>query len=218
MEIAGLNLMGDKNFLIFNNVKTSDVGEAIQAGQWPFIANPAPLVCFQFTREMNRVRFTTMKKQNGFTLVELIIGLAIAALVLSLAIPSFTSMIRNNRMTSQVNELVTAFSVARSEAIKRGASIDITSTSSGSSWKDGWVVEVNGAGTDIRTFGAQKGDHTLVADGGESTFTYNSQGFLSTACAANCTISLCVASGEIGRRLSIMPSGHVSVNGSYTCP
>lgn len=159
-----------------------------------------------------------MKKQHGFTLVELMIGLAIAAIVLTLGVPSFTDMVRNNRMTSQVNELVIALNLARSEAIKRGTSIDVSNAAGDSDWKDGWTVEVNGAGTDIRIFAAQDGDHTLVADGGQSTFTYNSQGFLSTACAANCTLSLCVASGKTGRRLSIAPSGHVSVNGSYTCP
>ncbi|VAW79514.1 hypothetical protein MNBD_GAMMA15-1217 [hydrothermal vent metagenome] len=159
-----------------------------------------------------------MKKQSAFTLMELMIGLAIASIVLSVGVPSFTSLINNNRLTSQVNELVTTFNLARSEAIKRGRPIDISAASGDENWKDGWTVEVNGTGTDIRVFAAQKGSHTLVADGDEPTFTYNSQGFLSTACAASCTISLCVASGEIGRRLSIAPSGHVSVNGRFTCP
>ena len=55
-----------------------------------------------------------MKKQNGFTLVELMIGLAIAAIVLSIGVPSFGDLMRNNRMTTQVNELVGALNLARS--------------------------------------------------------------------------------------------------------
>jgi type IV fimbrial biogenesis protein FimT len=159
-----------------------------------------------------------MNKQHGFTLVELIMGLAIVAIVLTLGVPSFGDLIRNNRLTAQVNQVVSALTLARSEAIKRAALVDVTTVSGEANWKNGWTVEVSVGGADIRIFEAQKGDHTLVADGGESTFSYDSQGFLSTSCAVNCTITLCNASGESGRQLSIAPSGHVSVNGSYICP
>lgn len=158
-----------------------------------------------------------MKKQNGFTLVELMIGLAIVAIVLSIGVPSFGDLIRNNRMTTQVNELVGALNLARSEAVKRGQSINVTAASGGSNWKAGWTVETTAGGTDIRVYASQDGEHTLIADGGQSTFTYDSQGFLSTACAANCTVTLC-ESGETGRRLSVAPSGHMSVDGRYACP
>jgi len=159
-----------------------------------------------------------MNKQRGFTLVELIMGLAIVAIVLTLGVPSFGDLIRNNRLTTQVNQVVSALALARSEAIKRAALIDVSSASGGANWKDGWTVELSVGGADIRVFEAQKGNHSLVADGGESTFSYDPQGFLSTSCVGNCTISVCNASGETGRQLSIAPSGHVSVNGSYVCP
>jgi len=158
-----------------------------------------------------------MKKQHGFTLVELMIGLAIAAIVLTIGIPSFNDLVRNNRMTTQVNQVVGTMNLARSEAIKRGQSVDVTATSGDANWKSGWTVENAADSSDIRVYPSQKGNHTLVADGGQSQFTYNSQGFLDTNCAANCTLTLCV-SGETGRRLTIAPSGHVSVNGRYACP
>jgi len=160
-----------------------------------------------------------MNKQRGFTLVELIMALAIVAIVLSLGVPSFNELVRNNRLTAQVNQVVSALALARSEAIKRAALVDVTTVSGGANWKNGWTVEVSVGGTDIRVFEAQKGDHTLVADGGQSRFVYDSQNFLNTDCAGNCTITLCNASGETGRQLSIAPSGHVSVNKSYNlCP
>ena len=158
-----------------------------------------------------------MKIQHGFTLIELMVPLAVGAIVLTIGVPSFGDMIRNNRMTTQVNQVVSAMALARSEAVKRGQSVEVTTASGDSDWKDGWTVKVSGGET-IRLFEAQKGNHTLVADGGQSTFTYDSQGFLTTACGATCTVSLCLGSGETGRRLRIAPSGHVSVNGSYTCP
>jgi type IV fimbrial biogenesis protein FimT len=159
-----------------------------------------------------------MNRQNGFTLVELLITLAIVSIVLTVGVPSFNDLIRNNRMTGQVNQVVSALALARSEAVKRGASVDVVSASGGANWKNGWTVEVSVGGEDIRVFEAQAGNHTLVADGGQGTFSYDSQGFLSTNCAGNCTITLCETSGEPGRQLSIAPSGHVSVNGSYACP
>ena len=57
----------------------------------------------------------------GFTLLELMVTITVAAMVLGLGVPSFVDLIRNNRAATNVNELLTAFSIARSESIKRGS-------------------------------------------------------------------------------------------------
>lgn len=81
--------------------------------------------------------------QFGFTLIELVITVSIAAIVLAAAIPSFREIIQNNRITAQANELVTAFNLARSEAIKRGvraracASTNGTGCAMGGGWQQG---------------------------------------------------------------------------------
>ena len=153
-----------------------------------------------------------MRKENGFTLVELMIGLAIAAIILTVGIPSFNDLVRKNQMTTQANELIGALNLARSEAIKRGSSVSITSTSGDSNWKDGWSVA--DGGETIRVYAAQKGQHTLVSDGGDSTYSYDPQGFINN----NDTISLCLNSGATARRITIAASGHAHVDGSYVCP
>jgi type IV fimbrial biogenesis protein FimT len=153
-----------------------------------------------------------MRKENGFTLVELVIGLAIAAIILTVGIPSFNDLVRNNQMTTQANELIGALNLARSEAIKRGSSVSITAASGDSNWKDGWSVA--DGGETIRVYAAQKGEHTLVSDGGDSTYSYDPQGFINN----NDTISLCLDSGATGRRITIAASGHAHVDGSYVCP
>jgi len=56
-------------------------------------------------------------------LIELMVTLAIAAILLSLAVPSFQTMIANNRITSQLNELVTAVNYGRSEAAKSNTTV-----------------------------------------------------------------------------------------------
>ena len=64
-----------------------------------------------------------MKKHNGFTLIELLITLTIAAILLSIGVPSFQYVIQSNRVSTQTNELVTALSVARTEAVRRNLSV-----------------------------------------------------------------------------------------------
>ena len=83
-----------------------------------------------------------MKKEHGFTLIEVIITIAIAAIILAIAVPSFVNFTRNNRVTSQTNELVSAFNFARSEAIRRGGVITVSAT--GADFNEGWCVHTGG--------------------------------------------------------------------------
>lgn len=123
----------------------------------------------------------------GFTLVELVIVLAITAVLLSLAAPSFGDFIVNQRVRNAAYELFADLSYARSEALKRNASIQIASTSGTSAWAGGWTVTVVSSGTTLRShavlpdsvivtgpstailFG-RDGRTTLTVGGAESTF------------------------------------------------
>jgi type IV fimbrial biogenesis protein FimT len=61
-----------------------------------------------------------MKANNaGFTLLELMVAITVLALLLGIGVPGFRDFVRNSRMTAATNDIVTDFSIARSEAVKR---------------------------------------------------------------------------------------------------
>jgi type IV fimbrial biogenesis protein FimT len=83
-------------------------------------------------------------QRNGFTLIELLVTIAVMAILLAAATPSFRTMMINARLTSQANELLSVFHIARSEASKRARAVSICPTADGTAcsanWGDGWMV------------------------------------------------------------------------------
>lgn len=76
-------------------------------------------------------------------MVELLVTLALVAILATVAIPSFQSMVRENRLASQANDLLSAFTFARSEAVKRGQAVSLCRV--GSSFANGAEVRLGGA-------------------------------------------------------------------------
>ena len=95
-------------------------------------------------------------QQHGFTLVELLVSMAVLAVLLGVAVPSFQSVVASSQLSSRTNDLVGALSLARSEAIRRGARVTLCKSSDGAScassgdWDQGWIafVDTTRSGTD----------------------------------------------------------------------
>ena len=93
-----------------------------------------------------------MKKHSGFTLIELLVTLIIVSVLLSVGIPSLKSFMQGNQLVASTNELISAFHVARSEAIKLNNSVTICESTDGTTctspgtgnWEEGWIVFVDG--------------------------------------------------------------------------
>lgn len=93
-----------------------------------------------------------IEKNRGFTLLELLVTISVAAIILSYGVPGFMDVVRNGRAATNANDFVTAISIARSEAVKRGARVTVCAsnneTTCSGDWNDGWIVFADGAATD----------------------------------------------------------------------
>ncbi len=121
---------------------------------------------------------------NGFTLLELLVVITILGILSAIAVPSLSSFAANQRIKSVSYDLMSAFVGARSEAMKRNASVTVTPTTASSvtNWQNGWAAA--SGGTTLNQHAALSG-MTVVCKSGTAvvttcpTLTYNSSGRLS---------------------------------------
>ncbi|MEI4550307.1 GspH/FimT family pseudopilin [Pseudoalteromonas spongiae] len=99
-----------------------------------------------------------MKRQLGFTLIEVMTVVGIVGILSVVATPSFIQYIKQDRLVSTANELMSTFKMARSEAIKREKIV--TLTTQGSKWL---------ASIDNQTFVVFDNDQTGVVVSGVTT-------------------------------------------------
>src|SRR5258708_17936063 len=79
-----------------------------------------------------------MKASLGFTLIELVVTLTVLAILATVALPSYQNFVLTQRVRGASYDLMTSLVFARSEAIKRNASVSMTQAAGG--WAQGWTV------------------------------------------------------------------------------
>ena len=95
---------------------------------------------------MNKPRICHSPRRSlGFTLVELMVTVSIAAVLAALAVPSFQQLIASQRMRSASMDMVSDLVLARSEALKRGATVQVMPAGAG--WVGGWTVRLQNLST-----------------------------------------------------------------------
>jgi type IV fimbrial biogenesis protein FimT len=85
---------------------------------------------------------------RGFGLVELMVVVAIVVILTMIALPSYQHLIQLNRLTSDTNTLLSAFNLARNEAVARGRPVTVCASANGTAcdgpgtgdWSNGWIV------------------------------------------------------------------------------
>lgn len=80
-------------------------------------------------------------KQQGFTLIELMVVTSIIAIFIGMAANGFSSTTANNSAAPTVKALEESITLARSEAITRGVPVQVIPIA-GADWAQGWRVNV----------------------------------------------------------------------------
>jgi type IV fimbrial biogenesis protein FimT len=170
-----------------------------------------------------------MKKNSGFTLLELLITLALIAIVTAIAVPSMTTFTQNDRLTTNINKLIGHLAYARSEAVKSSQQIAICvsndgATCTGGAWRDGWIVYIDADSDNSFTAGevilraqqALETNNTVTATGIGSQIIYDGRGFVNAASIGS--LLLCDnRSGPYGKTITITTTGRVRFQDDSTC-
>ena len=152
--------------------------------------------------------------QRGFTIIELMVTLGIVGILVAAAAPGYQDWVATTRLNTHTNEFATALHFARSEAVKRNATVSLCKSNNGTScltsgaWDQGWIVFVDGGttgiidGTDVvlRVHETLTGGSTLVGGTGID----NSISYLSSAAPVSSgLLSMCNRKQNIGRDIRV---------------
>ena len=112
-----------------------------------------------------------MRKESGFTLIELMVTVSVLAVLLGVGVPSMIDFMDTNRRAAAVNALVNDLQRARSTAASRGENVvvcratDSTGCASNGDWADGWLVFLDDEGDGVLSLGLNSGDEILAVQG-----------------------------------------------------
>lgn len=170
---------------------------------------------------------TKRRRIEGFTLVELMVTLSVIAILAVVAVPSMGWMANASRLSGSADDMVTLLQMARSEAVRRNAQVQVCASSNGTSCSGATTwTRVIAHGRDLAASGAPDEvlrDATLPAKvqiaGPAAGIVFRPSGVID----AETTITICVPTStppENQRVLTIMVSGVIKVanaNGGGAC-
>ena len=168
-------------------------------------------------RQQPHVRQVLACLQRGFTLIELMVTVSIVATLTLVAAPSFNDAFLSNKLASYANNFVASAQLARSEAIKRNATVtlcrsaDAATCATSGGWQQGWIVK--SGTTVIQQQAALSSDYLLTGNVYSVAFQASGAG------ATSATLKLCRATPSPGaqdRDIKISATGRASVSKTTT--
>jgi type IV fimbrial biogenesis protein FimT len=173
-------------------------------------------------------RFSTGSRRGrsraaGFTIIELMVALVVLAVLLALAVPNFNDASLSARLNGFANSLVASAQVARSEAIKRNATITLCTSADGDTcaasggWEQGWIVVNEATGAVIQHQQALPSQFKVTEAGGNEELSFPA----TVVGATTATLTVCrsdpVGSEERVVTVSGTGSAYVTITTAGTC-
>ena len=148
----------------------------------------------------------------------MLVAIALAAVLAAAAVPAYSTFVKDTKMTTAASDFHNMLFKARSEAVKRGQTVQIERLAGATSWSSGALMYVDSDGDGVQDTGEptlwQAGPigGTYALAGANTPLRYLPTGVLSVSPAiVNFTVCNDSTSGEKGRAVSISQTGRPSV-------
>ncbi len=166
-------------------------------------------------------------ESRGFSLVELMVTVAVIAILAAVATPSLLSVVNNNRLAAQANEMVASLQIARSEAVRLNTPVSVCRSTNGTSCAAAgqWARWIVIAGAQVLRDSAAPASVQVTS--GVAEVTFRSDGLARDAAGGllNNSFTVCIPTNKppqnrrlialaMGSRVVTTPDG----TGDSTCP
>ena len=154
----------------------------------------------------------------GFTLVELMVTCAVIGILAVVGLPAMNWMINAGRLQGHASDISAALQMARSEAVRRNASISVCGSSNGTACDGNWanLITVVASSNEVLQVTPVRPPVQLSASA--NSITYRANGFTT---GSSFTVCIPTDSPRQNRRiLSVTAAGKVSTakaDGSGAC-
>jgi len=160
--------------------------------------------------------------QNGFTLVELAVVVAVVAILAAVAYPALQSVLNANRLNSHANEFLSSLQLARSEAIRRNASVSVCGSENGTTCGGAWRYWLTVLQSDGSLLVVQEVKPPVQASSAAERITFRANGLADSVDSATVILCIPTSSPADNQRLvglsSVSRISNESADGGGTCP
>ncbi|WP_347453514.1 GspH/FimT family pseudopilin [Acinetobacter thermotolerans] len=148
-----------------------------------------------------------MRRQNGFTLIELMVTIGVLAIVATLAAPSFGNLMNQQNLKKSTNELIGVLQQARSKAVleRRDIKVELQSAETTT------LVANTETTLNWMPYGS-----TILISGSDNEITYGFNGGVVGA-TTDTTFTLCSNSGGTSQTITVSKMGTIQQVVKGTC-